>query len=75
MAEHYRDAIASNQQTLRDLTDKFVALTDAEKNGPQGQIFKVLIDQIHSSVTSMKERFQVYFDQLKELSGDVTGLE
>lgn len=75
MAEHYRDAIASSQQTLRDLTDKFVALTDAEKNGPQGQIFKALIDDVHGSITKTKERFQVYFDQLKELSGDVTGLE
>ena len=75
MAEQYRDAIASSQQTLRDLTEKFVALTDAEKNGPQGQIFKTLIDQVHGSITLMKERFQVYFDQLKELSGDVTGLE
>lgn len=75
MAEHYRDSIAKGQQTLRDLTEKFVALPDAEKDGPQGQLFKTLIDHVHDSITLMKERFQVYFDQLKELSGDVTGLE
>ncbi len=75
MAELYRDVIAESQQSLREMTDNFVALPDSDKNAAQGQIIKTFIDQVQGSITLAKEHFGVYVNQLKELSGDVSGLE
>ena len=75
MAEKYRDALAANQQKLKDLTEKFIAVPDAEKDTAPVENLKATIDLIYQGLGPLKERFQVYYNALKEKTGDLTGLD
>lgn len=74
MAEQYRDAITQQQQKLHALTEKFIAIDDAEKNTPEADKLKATIDEIYKHLPVLKERFHVYYDALKEKAGNLTGL-
>ena len=75
MAEKYQIAITATRREVKQLTDQLMALTDAEKNGPQGVDLKAKLDEVYKTLQPLKERFQVYYDALKEKGGDLSGLE
>jgi len=43
--------------------------------GEQSKQLKADIDNLNKSVAALKERFQIYYDQLKAKSGDLSGLQ
>ncbi|MBE0537445.1 MAG: hypothetical protein IH624_17415 [Phycisphaerae bacterium] len=75
MAEKYRDVIAANQQKLKELTEKFIAIPVLEKNSPEADTLKATIDQIYQGLDPLKQRFEVYYNALKEKAGNLKGLE
>ncbi len=75
MAEKYRDVIAEKQEQLREMTQKFIDLSDAERTTGEGQILKAGVDKIKEGVEMLKERFGVYYNALKEKAGNLTGLD
>ena len=75
MAEKYRDVIAKNQQQLKEMTQAYVDLPAAERITGEGQILKTGIDEIIKGIDTLKERFGVYYNALKEKAGNLTGLD
>ena len=43
--------------------------------GRQAKQLKADIDNLNKSVAALKERFQIYYDQLKAKGGDLSGLQ
>lgn len=75
MAEKYHVAITAAQRKVKELTEQFVAMPDAEKDRPEGVKLKTALDEVYKSIQPLKERFQVYYNALKEKAGDLKGLE
>ncbi len=75
MAEKYRDVIAEKQQQWMEMTQKYIDMPDAERITAQGQKFKADIDGIINGIDTLKERFGVYYNALKEKAGNLTGLD
>ena len=46
----------------------------AEMLGDEAKGLKAEVDTLTKSVSALKERFQVYYDKLKEKGGDLSGL-
>jgi hypothetical protein len=42
--------------------------------GEQAKQLKGDIDNLNKSITALRERFQLYYDQLKTKGGDLSGL-
>jgi len=75
MAEKYHTTITATQRKVKELTEQFIAIPDAEKDGPAAVDLKATLDAVYKSLQPLKERFQVYYDVLKEKTGSVAGLE
>jgi len=43
--------------------------------GDEAKELKTEIEALNKSVSALKERFQVYYDKLKEKGGNLSGLE
>jgi hypothetical protein len=75
MAEKYRDVIAEKQQQLMEMTQKYIGMPDAERITAEGHILKTGMDKIIKGIDTLKERFGVYYNALKEKAGNLTGLD
>jgi len=75
MAEKYRDVIAEKQQQLMEMTQQYVDMPAAERTTAQGRILKTGRDEIIKGIDTLKERFEVYYNALKEKAGNLTGLD
>ncbi len=75
MAEKYRDVIAEKQQQLMEMTQKYIGMPDAERITAEGRILKTGMDEIIKGIDTLKERFGVYYNALKEKAGNLTGLD
>ena len=75
MAEKYRDVIVEKQEQLREMTQKYIDLPDAERITGEGQKLKEGVDEIKKGIDTLKERFEVYYNALKEKAGNLTGLD
>jgi Fe2+ transport system protein B len=74
MALKYKEALTAKQAELDKIAAKLDNLSVTEvveatkKMQPE-------IEKLANSLAALKERFQIYFQKLKEKGGDVTGLE
>ena len=75
MAMAYKDAILDKKREVEALSLKLKDIPLTEKLGNEAKGLKAEIDALTGSVSALKERFQVYYDKLKEKDGDVSGLE
>ena len=75
MAEKYRDVIAEKQQQLMEVAQEYVNMPDAERITAQGHILKAKVDKITRGIDTLKERFGIYYNALKEKTGNLTGLD
>jgi len=73
-AVQYQQAISAKQVDLQKVWAqvKEIPLTDAL--GEKAKALKTEAQKIESSVKGLTDRFQVYYDKLKEKGGDVSGL-
>jgi chromosome segregation ATPase len=74
-ATKYKDAITAKKSELEKLSTKLKEIPVAQALGAEAKEIKAQIDSINKSVSALKERFQVYYDKLKEKGGDLSGLE
>jgi uncharacterized coiled-coil DUF342 family protein len=75
MATKYKEAILAKQPEIKKLTDKLKEIPVTKMLGEEAKEIKAEIDALNKSVSALKERFQVYYDKLKEQGGDLSGLE
>lgn len=71
----YKEAILAKQGTMAELAAKIKEIPVVEALGQEAQSLKTDLKEVESALASLKERFQVYYDTLKEKGGDLSGLE
>lgn len=74
-ATKYKDAITAKAGEIEKLTAKLKAIPVAEALGEKAKQIKAEIETVMKSANALKERFQVYYDKLKEKGEDLSGLK
>ena len=75
MAVKYKDAIVAKQDEIEKFTGKLKDIPITEKLGTEAKELTSEIGALNKSVSALRERFQVYYQKLKEKGGDLSGLE
>jgi predicted nucleic acid-binding Zn-ribbon protein len=75
VALQYKQAITAKQAELEKLIAKIKEIPLTEALGQEAQALKTDVKSLETSLSALKERFQVYYNTLKEKGGSLTGLE
>jgi chromosome segregation ATPase len=75
IALKYKEAIQAKEPEIKKVTDKIKEIPIAEALGKEATSLKADLQELNKSVAALREHFQVYVSKLKELKGDLTGLE
>lgn len=75
MATKYKDAIVAKGPEIKKLADQLKEIPIAKMMGPEAKELQAKMKALNKSVSALQERFQVYYDKLKEKGGDLSGLQ
>jgi hypothetical protein len=75
MAMTYKDAIVAKMDEVKSEGLKLKEIPVTEMMGDKAKQLKAQIDELDKTVTALKERLQVYIDELKKKGGDISGLQ
>jgi uncharacterized coiled-coil DUF342 family protein len=75
IAETYKNAIAAKKGDLEKVTAKLKDIPATELLGQEAKNLKAEFDNLNKSISALKERFEVYYQKLKEKGGDLSGLQ
>lgn len=75
MALSYKDTIVAKQADLAKVADQIKAINPAELLSQKATQLKTELANIEKSINALKERFTIYYEQLKAKGGELTGLE
>lgn len=75
MAMAYKDAILDKTSDVEALSLRLKSIPIAELLGDEAKGLKADIQDLNKSITALKDRFQVYYDKIKEKGGDLSGLK
>jgi len=70
----YKKAIEAKEGDVEKLAAKLKDIPVTEMLGEKAKSLKVDMERLQQSVSALQERFQIYYDKLKEKGGDVSGL-
>ena len=73
-AVQYQQAITAKGVDLQNVLAKVKEIPITEVLGEKAKALKAEAQKIQDSVKALTERFQVYYNKLKEKGGDLTGL-
>ena len=73
-AQKYKEAILAKQGEIEKMAARIKEIPIAEALGEEAKTLKTDLANLETSLTALKDRFQVYYDTLKEKGGDLTGL-
>ena len=74
-AMQYKDSIMARQKNLEELTAKLKDIPIAKMVSTEAKELKADVDNLNKSISALKERFQVYYQKLKDKGGDLSGLQ
>ena len=75
MAMVYQKAIAAKHSEVEKLSAKLKEIPATEMLGAEAKELKADIDNLNTSISALKERFEVYYQNLKDKGGDLSGLQ
>lgn len=75
MAMTYQKAIGAKQGELEKLAARLKEIPAAELLGNEAKELKTDIENLNKSVSALTERFNIYYEKLKEKGGDLSGLQ
>ena len=75
VALKYKAAIQAKESEIKKVTDQIKQIPIAEALGKEATALKADLEELNKSIAALKEHFQVYVSKLKDLKGDLTGLE
>jgi len=75
MAMTYKEAITAKKDEVGKLASKLKDIPLTKMMGDEAKGLKADIDGLNKSVSALKERFEVYYNKLKEKGGNLSGLE
>jgi len=71
----YKEAVVAKKGEVEKLSAKLNGIPATEMLGNEAKELKADIDKLTKSVSALEERFDVYYQKLKEKGGDLSGLE
>jgi ATP-dependent Clp protease ATP-binding subunit ClpA len=71
----YRDAIVAKKAEVEKIVSKLGDIPLTKLLGDETKGLKADVEKLNKSVSALTERFQVYYEKLKEKGGDLSGLE
>ena len=74
MAMTYKDAITAKKGEVEKLASKLKDIPLTKMLGDEAKGLKADIDGLNKSVSALKDRFEVYYNKLKEKGGNLSGL-
>ena len=74
-AMEYKDALAAKKAEIEKVVTKLQEIPITEKLGNEAKTLQTEITNLNQSVAALTERFQIYYNKLKEMGGDLSGLE
>jgi hypothetical protein len=74
-AKSYKEAILAKRSELEKLGAKLKEIPVTEALGEEAKKLKADIDSLNKSVAALRERFQIYYEKLKEKGGDLSDLQ
>jgi len=74
MAVKYKDAIVAKTTEVGKLKDKIKQTPVTEALGGEASKLKQEADALGKSLNALEERFEIYYNKLKEKKGDLSGL-
>ena len=75
MAMSYKEALAAKSGDLEKLTAKLKDIPVTEMLGEEAKNLKADMVNLEKSISALKERFEVYYQKLKDAGGDLSGLQ
>jgi len=75
MAAVYKEAILDKKGDIEKVAAQLKAIPATKMLGDEAKELKGEIDELNTSVKALKQRFQIYYDKLKEKGGDTSGLQ
>lgn len=75
MAMTYKNAIMAKKADLDKVAAKLKEIPVAKMVGDEAKQLKTEVENLANSLSALRERFEVYYQKLKEKSGDLSGLE
>ncbi len=74
-AMEYKNAIVAKRAELEKLTAKLKEIPLAQQLGAEAKSIQADITNVNKAIAPLTERFQVYYNTLKEKGGNLVGLE
>ena len=74
MAMKYKEAVTAKTDEVKKFTDKLKEIPITKMMGEEAKELKADITDLNDSIKALNERFQVYYEKLKEKGGDLSGL-
>ena len=75
MATRYKEAITAKKGELEKITSKLKEIPLAEKLGEDAKGLSADIENLNKSISALKERFDVYYQELQKKDGDTSDLQ
>ncbi len=75
LAMVYQKAIAAKNGEVEKLTAKLKDIPVTKMLGDEAKELKADIENLNKSISALKERFEVYYQKLKQQGGDLSGLQ
>jgi outer membrane murein-binding lipoprotein Lpp len=75
MAMTYKDAITAKAEEIKAEGLKLKDIPMAEMMGGKAKELNATIDELTKTVEALKERLNVYLEELKKKGGDLSGLQ
>jgi hypothetical protein len=73
-ATEYKDLIVAKKAEIEKVAAKLKEIPIAQQMGAEAKGLQTDIATLNKSVAALTERFQVYYNKLKEMGGDVSSL-
>jgi phage-related tail protein len=74
-AMEYKDALVAKKAAIEKVAAKLKEIPATELLGAEAKALQADIANLNKSLAALTERFQVYYGKLKEMGGDISGLE
>lgn len=74
-AMSYKEAIVAKQKEISELQGRIKEIPITEALGEKAKSLKQDAEALTKSLGALKDRFEVYYGELKEKKGDLSGLD
>lgn len=71
----YKDAIEAKTAEVDKLAKELMKVMLADKSSGEMKTLQAQTGKLNQSIAALMERFEIYYEKLKEKGGDLSGLE